>query len=60
VTWSNAGQVDHTVDDDAGAFASSSIGPGGGFDHTFDTGGIYLYHCQFHPNMRGVVVVSGS
>jgi plastocyanin len=60
VTWTNTGQADHTVDADAGAFESSTINSGGTFSHTFESGRIYLYHCDFHPNMHGIVVVSGE
>ena len=60
VTWSNTGAAPHTVSADSGAFDSSTIGPGGAFSQTFDTAGTYGYHCNIHPNMRGMVVVSGT
>ena len=58
VTWSNTGAAPHTVSADSGAFDSSTIDPGGAFSQTFDTAGTYGYHCNIHPNMRGMVVVS--
>jgi plastocyanin len=60
VTWSNTGAVAHTVDADSGAFESSTINPGGSFSQTFDAAGVYTYHCDFHPSMRGMVIVSGT
>jgi plastocyanin len=59
VTWYNAGGTAHTVDADSGAFDSPTLNPGSDYSVTFDSGGVYFYHCDFHPNMRGIVVVSG-
>ena len=59
VTWYNAGGTAHTVDADSGAFDSPTLNPGNDYSVTFDTGGVYFYHCDFHPNMRGLVVVTG-
>jgi plastocyanin len=59
VTWYNAGEAPHTVDANAGAFESGTIDPGGSYSQTFEAGGVYPYHCDFHPNMRGIVVVTG-
>ena len=55
VTWYNAGETAHTVDAKLGAFESPTLDPGSDYTVTFDTGGVYLYHCDFHPNMRGTV-----
>ena len=60
VTWYNAGGAPHTVDADSGAFDSPTLDPGSDYSVTFDTGGIYFYHCDIHPNMRGMVVVTGA
>jgi plastocyanin len=60
VTWYNAGGTAHTVDANSGAFDSPTLNPGSDYSVTFDTGGIYFYHCDFHPNMRGMVVVTGA
>jgi plastocyanin len=59
VTWYNAGGAAHTVDADSGAFDSPTLNPGHDYSVTFDTGGVYFYHCDIHPNMRGIVVVTG-
>ena len=60
VTWYNAGEMAHTVDANSGAFDSPTLDPGSDYTVTFDTGGVYFYHCDFHPNMRGTVVVTGA
>jgi len=60
VTWYNAGGAPHTVDANSGAFESPILDPGNDYSVTFDTGGVYFYHCDIHPNMRGMVVVTGN
>lgn len=58
VEWYNAGAAPHTVDSNTGAFESGTINPGGGYSVSFDDRGVYGYHCDFHPQMRGLVVVN--
>ena len=53
------GRDPHTVDANSGAFESPILEPGNDYSVTFDTGGVYLYHCDIHPNMHGMVVVTG-
>jgi plastocyanin len=60
VTWHNAGGTAHTVDSNAEAFESPTLHPGSDYSVTFDTAGVYAYHCDFHPNMHGMVIVSGN
>ena len=63
VTWTNTGQVGHTVTDDpskaanpsdsvlpsgAQAWDSGTVNGGGTFSHTFDTPGQYVYFCIPH------------
>ena len=60
VTWYNAGDTAHTVDANSGAFDSPTINPGGTYSLNFEASGVYPYHCDFHPNMRGMVVVTGT
>jgi plastocyanin len=59
VTWYNAGGAMHTVDSNTEAFESPTLNPGSSFSVTFDSAGFYPYHCDFHPNMTGMVIVSG-
>jgi plastocyanin len=59
VEWTNTGDVDHTVDSDTEIFESGHIRPGMHYRYTFDEPGIFPYHCDIHPHMRGMVVVTG-
>lgn len=58
VVWVNGDVVVHTVESDDGAWASGDLGSGARFTRTFTAPGTYRYHCDPHPHMRGVVVVS--
>ncbi|HET6837907.1 MAG TPA: cupredoxin family copper-binding protein [Gemmatimonadales bacterium] len=57
VTWTNQGQVIHTVTANDGSFDSGQIDSGAKGSITFSRPGTYEYHCTPHPFMRGVVVV---
>ena len=58
VVWTNNDDKDHTViADDGESFKSDNLGTGDKFRHTFDKKGKFPYHCQYHPRMKGVVVV---
>ena len=59
VRWTNAGQADHTVTADAGAFDSGTLAPGVSFSFTFRTAGTFAYHCAIHPFMKGTITVTG-
>lgn len=58
VTWTNKDTVPHTVTSDT--FTSASLNPGQTYSFTFDTEGTFDYHCAFHPNMKGKVVVTAA
>ena len=57
VTWTNLGAQQHTVTADDGSFDSGLFGNGGAYSHTFNTAGIFAYHCTPHPWMKGTVTV---
>jgi plastocyanin len=61
VVWKNNDNVIHTV---TGAnitgFNSGDIAPGASFSYTFNTPGVYPYHCLIHPTMSGAVIVKAS
>ena len=60
VRWSFEGPSTHTVTDSTGMglFNSGSVAAGGPrFFAEFTAAGIYPYHCQPHPHMKGVVKV---
>src|SRR5215213_1477550 len=58
VTWTNTGSRPHTVTADDGSFDSGRLDPGEQFSQTFDQPGTYTYHCGFHPDMQGSIVVT--
>ncbi|MDF3043480.1 MAG: hypothetical protein K0Q71_6186 [Thermomicrobiales bacterium] len=58
VTWTNAGRRPHTVTADDGSFDSGRLDPGEQFSQTFDQPGTFAYHCGFHPEMQGEIVVT--
>jgi len=57
VTWTNEGQVIHTVTANDSSFDSGEIDSGAKGSVTFSRPGTYEYHCTPHPFMRGVIVV---
>jgi plastocyanin len=59
VEWTNTGNADHTVDSDTEIFESDIIDPGETYSYTFGEPGIFPYHCDIHPHMRGMVVATG-
>jgi plastocyanin len=59
VTWVNceSSATSHTSTSDQGVWSSPLIAPGDAFTETFDTPGVYSYHCTPHPFMTGTVTV---
>jgi len=57
VTWTNNDGVPHTVTANDGSFQSGTLQPGASFSFTFTAPGSFDYHCEFHANMSGQVVV---
>jgi plastocyanin len=58
VTWTNGDAAPHTATGlDREALQSGAIAPGESFTQTFDTAGTIEYFCEFHPNMKGSIVV---
>jgi plastocyanin len=60
VTWLNcepAGTPSHTSHSDQGVWQSPLLAPGETFTRTFDTPGVFPYHCDPHPFMLGTVTV---
>lgn len=58
VTWTNQELSPHSVIGDDGDFKSGALGDGDSFSFTFEEAGTFPYHCGFHNNMTGEVVVS--
>jgi plastocyanin len=57
VVWENKDSTGHTVTSDGGSFDSGLFGNGLKFERTFDSAGIFPYHCIPHPQMTGTVTV---
>src|SRR5919204_584228 len=60
VTWTNHGQVAHTVTANGGSFDSGTLNSGRSFTHTFNQAGTFPYFCQFHAGMKGTITVTSS
>lgn len=60
VTWTNAGQQDHTVTSNSLAMNSGTLPHNGQYHVRFDVAGSFPYFCTIHTGMTGVVNVFGS
>ena len=58
VTWTNQDTAPHTATGlDREVMQSGAIASGESFTRAFDTAGTFEYFCEFHPNMKGSIVV---
>ena len=58
ITWTNGDAVPHTATGlDREALQSGTIAAGQSFTQAFDAAGTIEYFCEFHPNMKGSIVV---
>lgn len=57
IVWMNDDNMIHTVTANDSSFSSADINPGATYTRTFDSLGIYNYHCMHHPGMTGVVKI---
>ncbi len=58
VTWTNRDAEPHTATArDRAVLQSGPLKQGESFTETFETAGTYEYFCEFHPNMKGTLVV---
>ena len=58
VAWTNRDAASHTATArDRDALQSGKLDQGDSYSETFDEAGTYEYFCEFHPNMKGTVVV---
>ena len=58
VSWQNQGMTVHTATANNGEFNTGDVSSGqasGGM--TFNQPGVYQYTCQYHPQMKGTIVV---
>ena len=57
VIWKNEDGMSHTVTSDKDLFDSHRIKEGNSFSYQFKTTGTYTYHCKYHKNMVGSIIV---
>jgi plastocyanin len=57
VRWTNADTAAHTATADARSFDTQTIDEGASRTVTMTRAGSFPYHCDFHPFMKGTVVV---
>lgn len=57
VVWVNGDPIAHTVTADDKSWGSGFLNEGGRFSRRFTAAGSYAYHCEPHPQMRGIVIV---
>jgi len=57
VRWTNDDVDPHTATSDQGFWNTGTIDPAGEATQAFTSAGTYEYHCTFHPEMHGKVVV---
>ncbi len=60
VTWTNKDSTTHTVTevDSKSGPNSGNLEPGKSYSFTFNTPGMFSYHCAIHTNMTGTVTVT--
>lgn len=59
VTWTNQDSFQHTVTVDSGSGpASGQLSQGQSYSYTFNTVGVYSYHCADHSFMTATVTVT--
>ena len=57
VTWIHNGRMPHTVTGELDGPSSKTLNAGQQYSHTFTAAGSYQYTCDFHPSMKGQVIV---
>jgi plastocyanin len=60
VTWIQNSSMPHTVTGQADRMQSKTMSKGQSYTYTFDKAGSFDYSCDFHPSMKGTVVVKGG
>lgn len=60
ITWSNEGDLPHTVTGRTSTFDSGILMPGQTFTTKFETAGTYEYFCTLHAGMRASIVVTDA
>ena len=58
VSWANDDNITHTVTSKNNKLNSGDIAAHAIFTYKFTQIGTYTYHCKYHPNMTGTIVVT--
>ena len=59
IVWKNKDAMAHTVTSDDGTrFSSGNLASGASFSFQATTAGSFPYHCEYHANMHGTLVVN--
>lgn len=59
VRWKNEDDTDHTVTSSGSSVLDSgTLDENETYSHTFTGTGTYNYFCEFHPEMKGKVIVT--
>lgn len=59
VRFTNKDGAPHTATANNGSFNTGKLSKGKSGDVTFSKAGKISYYCKYHPNMKGVITVSG-
>lgn len=57
VVFRNENTLNHTITADDFSFDSGDIVPGADYHYSFDSPGECSYHCEYHPDETGNVIV---
>jgi plastocyanin len=60
VTWTNEGQMEHSVTGDDDSWGAGDIEAGEDVTYTFEHTGGHPYHCKYHPAMTGTINVAAA
>lgn len=61
ITWSNGTSLAHTATSDTGAWDTGAIASGATSSAiVFNTAGTFAYHCRFHADMHGSIIVTAA
>ncbi|MDQ4073796.1 MAG: cupredoxin domain-containing protein [Thermoproteota archaeon] len=58
IKWTNKNFGIYTVTENKGLFGSEDLRPNQTFEHTFDSRGIFDYHCKVYPAMTEKIIVN--
>ena len=58
VEFTNHDDTEHSITADSGGFDQDAEGGGGTARVSVDQPGTYAFHCKYHPQMHGTLVVT--